>query len=181
MTDQITTIVVITQLFILALTFILIPIIAQKYGQKAQNAAEKAVADQGFEKELLLKNGVKMSESKAEMLLPLAFAIAYLIIAFIGITSGHFNTTLLWIVDSFTLLVVGVVTAQQVFVTSFLKRAFQKSKDANLRKIDVEAFISAALKEFPAWLQPLQVARFLAATVGSATVLLLLALSGKFS
>lgn len=174
MTDQATVIAAVIQQVVLAITFILIPIGAQKYGQKAQDAAEKAVSEQGFETGLLIKNGIKMTESKVEMLLPLAFAVAYLLLAIVGSVSGHFNHTLLWIVEGFTLLVVGAVTAQQTFVTYFLTRAFSKSKDATLRKVNVEVFISAALKEFPDWLRPLQVIRFLAATVGSMIVLVLL-------
>lgn len=174
MTDQATAITAVIQQVILAITFILIPIAAQKYGREAQEAAEKAISAQGFEKGLLLKNGVKMTESKAEMLLPLAFAVAYLLLAIVGVVNGHFNHTLLWIVEAFTFLVVGTVAAQQVFITSFLSRAFSKSKDATLRKIDVTAFLSAARQEFPGWLQPLQTIRFLAATVGSVIVLVLL-------
>jgi len=174
MTDQITTTIAVVQQLVLSLTFILIPIAAQKYGQRAQDAAEKVVADQGFKEGLLLKNGVKMTESKVEMLLPLAFALAYLAVAVIGISGGHFNDVLLWIVESFTLLIVGMVTAQQVFVAAFLNRAFKKSKDASLRKINVEAFVTAASKVLPVWVRPLQVIRFLAASAGSIVVIILL-------
>lgn len=177
MSNQVTTVVAVVQQGILSITFILIPIIAYKYGQKAQGAAENAVVNQGFAKDLLLKNGVKMNESKLEMVLPLVFAAAYAALAIIGLVGGGFNNMLLWIVEGFTLIVVGMVTAQQVFVTAFLTQAFKKSKDADLRKIDVEAFVLAALKEFPGWLRPLQFIRFLAATVGSAAVVILLVFS----
>lgn len=176
MTDSLTTMVAVIQQLILGFTFIFIPIAAQKYGQRAQNAAEKEVARQGFDEGLLLKNGVKMTESKVEMLLPLAFAAAYLVLATIGLSGGHLNQTLLWLVEGFTLLIVGMVTAQQVFVATFLNKAFKKSKDVSLHKINVEAFVAAASKEFPGWLRPMQVVRFLAASVGSAVVIILLCL-----
>jgi hypothetical protein len=48
----------------------IIPIIALLYGAHAQEAAENIVSDQGFDKDLLLKNGVKFSESRIESLLP---------------------------------------------------------------------------------------------------------------
>jgi uncharacterized membrane protein len=119
--------VTVGQLMLLALTFIIIPIVAQRYGKRAQDAAEKAVARQGFERGLLLKNGMKMTESKVEMLLPLAFAVIYAVVAVMSMKFG-LNHMLLWIIEVFTFIVVGMVTAQQVFVTSFMKRAFKKIK-----------------------------------------------------
>ncbi len=166
-------ILAVAQLLLLALTFIIIPIVAQKYGQRAQNAAEKAVADQGFEPGLLLKNGVKMTESKVEMLLPFAFAALYMVVAAVSIASG-LNHVLLWIVEVFTLVVVGMVTAQQVFVTSFVERAFKNSKDEQLHKIDVARFMAAASAEFPSWLRAIQVVRFVLATAGAFLVIVLI-------
>lgn len=169
-------VVAVTQLFLLALTFIIIPIVAQKYGQRAQDAAEKAVADQGFEYGLLLKNGVKMTESKLEMLLPFAFAAAYMAVAAISLAANRLDHTLLWAVEGFTLVIVGMVTAQQVFVTSFMERAFKQAKDERLHKVAVERFMAAALAEFPAWLRTIQIARFVLATIGALLVMILLIL-----
>jgi hypothetical protein len=171
--DQIVTI---TQLLLLALTFIIIPIVAQKYGKRAQDAAEKAVADQGFEPGLLLKSGVKMTESKLEMLLPLAFAALYILVATMSAITGHLNHVLLWCVEGFTLVVVGLVTAQQVFVTLFMKRAFKNSKDERLHKINVERFVAAASREFPYWLRTIQMVRFALATIGALLVIVLVSL-----
>jgi hypothetical protein len=166
--------VAVAQLLLLALTFIIIPLVGQKYGSRAQDAAEKAIAGQGFEPGVLLQNGVKMTESKAEMLLPFAFALAYLTVAIIVLMNGQTNRTLLWIVEGFTFLVVGAVTAQQVFITAFLARAFKNAKDEHLHKIDVKQFIAAARAQFPSWLQGLQIARFALATAGSLVVVALL-------
>lgn len=169
-------IVAVTQLLLLALTFIIIPIVAQKYGRRAQDAAEKAVADQGFEQGLLLKNGVKMTESKVEMLLPLAFAALYITVAAISASSTSLNHILLWIIEGFTLVVVGMVTVQQVFVASFMKRAFKASKDERLHKVDVERFMAAASAEFPRWLYAIQAVRFALATIGALLVIVLISL-----
>jgi len=169
--NDFTTIITVAQLILLALAFIIIPIVGQKYGERAQKAAEKSVADQGFDSGILLKSSVKMTESKLEMLLPFAFAVAYVIVAVISITGSHLNHMLLWIVEGFTLIVVGAVTAQQVFVASFLERAFKKAKDERLHEINVKQFITAAQAEFPSWLHGLQVMRFVLATAGSLVVL----------
>jgi hypothetical protein len=172
--NNISLVITIAQLLLLALTFIIIPLVGQKYGRRAQNAAEKAVADQGLEPGILLKNGVKMTESKVEMLLPFAFALAYLIVAIITLVSGQINHTLLWIIEGFTFLVVGAVTAQQVFIASFLTRAFKNAKDEHLHKVNVKQFITAAQSEFPSWLHGVQVMRFVLATAGSLVILALL-------
>jgi len=167
--------VIVGQLVLLALTFIIIPIVAQKYGRRAQDAAEKAVASQGFERDLLFKNGVKMTESKVEMLLPLAFAVMYAVVAVMSLKSG-LNRTLLWIIEGFTFVVVGMVTAQQVFITSFIKRVFKNSKDERLHTVDVERFIAAATAEFPSWLRAVQIVRFALATIGALLVIALISL-----
>lgn len=174
MDDQSSLTLAAIQQFLLALTFILIPIAAQKYGQKAQEAAEKCVAAQGLDAQLLPKNGIKFTESKVEMLLPLGFAAVYMVTALLIIGGNDLGRTLTWIIEPITLVIVGLVTANQVFATSFMQRAFRKSGNVDLQKINVEGFVVAALKEFPAWLRPLQVVRFLLATVGAALVLLAL-------
>jgi len=164
------------QQLLLALTFVLIPIAAQKYGKRAQDAAEKSVSSQGLDGQLLPKNGIKFTESKVEMLLPLGFAVVYAVIALLILAGSDLGKTLTWVIEPITLVLVGMVTANQVFATSFMKRAFQKSGKVELQKINVEAFVSAALKEFPSWLRPLQAVRFALAVGGSLVVLILLAL-----
>lgn len=174
MTYQPELLVAAIQQLLLAATFIAIPIVAQKFGEQAQSAAEKSVTDQGLDGQLLSKNGIKFSESKLEMLLPFAFAAAYIVTALLILTRNDLGRTLTWIIEPVTLVIVGLVTANQVFATSFMQRAFKKSGNVGLQKVDVEKFVVAALKEFPSWLRPLQVVRFLAATVGSVIVLMLL-------
>jgi hypothetical protein len=72
---------------------------------------------------------------------------------------------------------VGFVTARQVFARQYVKRAFRKSKDTRLHQIDVDAFIDAAIHVFPFWLKGVQILRFVLATAGSLTVIVLLIIS----
>ncbi len=174
MISQTTLTIAVIQQLLLAFTFILIPLAAQKYGQKAQAAAEAAVSKQGVDGKLLAKNSIKFSESKVEMLLPLGFAIIYIVISLLILTGSEFTKTTLWIIEPLTLIIVGIVTTNQVFALSFIKRIFQKSSNPELQTINVEAFIAAALKEFPVWLRPLQIVRFTLATGGSVLVLALI-------
>ncbi|MGI5146307.1 hypothetical protein ACQEVC_07940 [Plantactinospora sp. CA-294935] len=61
-----------------------------------------------------------------------------------------------------------------MFSVRYVAPAFEKSGDA-VRGIDVEAFIEAARRAFPRLLRPLVITRFALVTVGSALVIVLLA------
>jgi hypothetical protein len=173
-----TPVVAAIQQLALGVTFLIIGVTAQRYGDQAQQAAEQAVIDQGVarEKDFLLKRKVKFSESAAEMLLPLAIGVLLLIVGLLNLPGSGLGRTLSWVLEPLLLVIVGFVTAGQVFVSPFLKRAFKKSADAQLRQIDVDALVKRAATAFPAWLYPLQVGRFALATAGSAVVMVLLAL-----
>jgi hypothetical protein len=166
------------QQLLLAATFFIIPVVAQRYGDQAQQAAEKAVADQalGTEKDFLLSHGIKFSESGLEMLLPFGIATLLTVIGLLNLSQAAIGRTLTWVIEPLLLVVVGYVTGAQVFTTWYLKRAFEKVEDERLRQVNIEAFLQAAVRAFPAWLRPLQVFRFGLATLGSIVVMLLLAL-----
>jgi hypothetical protein len=70
-----------------------------------------------------------------------------------------------------------LVTAAQVFVERQVESAFRRSADPAVRGIDVRAFLGAARRALPAWSRHVIVARFLLTTVGSALVLLMLAVA----
>lgn|GEM_PF-1985247 len=165
------------QQLLLAATFFIIPIVAQRYGDQAQQVAEKAVTDQalGTEKDFLLRHGIKFSESGLEMLLPFGIATVLTIISILNLSQAEIGRILTWIVEPLLLVVVGYITGAQVFTAWYLKRAFEKLEDERLRQVNIEAFLQAAARAFPVWLRPLQVFRFGLATVGSIVVMLLLA------
>ena len=161
----------------LGVTFLVIGVTARHYGDQAQQASEQAVIDQGVaqETDFLLKHKVKFSESTAEMLLPLAIGVL-LLVGILNLPGSGLSRTLSWVLEPLVLVIVGFVTSGQVFVSRYLKRAFKNSQDAQLRQIDVDALVKRAATAFPAWLHPLQVVRFVLATVGSVAVLVLFVL-----
>ena len=164
--------------FALGVTFLVIGVTARHYGDQAQQAAEQAVIDQGVaqETDFLLNHKVKFSESSVEMLLPLAIGVLLLVVGILNLPGSGLSRTLSWVLEPLVLVIVGFVTSGQVFVSSYLKRAFKNSQDAQLRQIDVDALMKRAATAFPAWLHPLQVVRFVLATVGSVVVLALFVL-----
>jgi hypothetical protein len=164
------------QQLLLAVLFFVIPFVALRFGQGAQRAAEQSVAAQGIDidAETLLRNGARFVESEAEMLLPLGIGAILVIVAWLNLTQRPLARPITWAVEALLLLVVGLVTAAQVFPAPYVKRAWARSDDERLRRIDVTAMMSAAGGAFPWWLRPLQLMRFFLATVGSLVVMGLL-------
>jgi len=164
------------QQLLLALTFAIIPFVALAYGDRVQRAAERSVADQGIDVdgETLRRSGAQFSESRAEMLLPLGIAVLLVATATAALMELPIAWALTWVIEIALLVVVGAVTYGQVFPARYLKRAWARSDDERLRRIDVDELMRAAGREFPGWLRPLQIMRFLLATVGSVLVMILL-------
>jgi hypothetical protein len=163
---------------LLAATFFIISIVAFLYGDKAQQAAEKALLEQGvtLDRNFLIKHGVKFSESRIELLLPLAIGILLTSLGILNLTGNSLGRTLSLIIEPIVFVIVGLVTSGQVFATQYIKQSFKRSKEAQLHKIKVEPFVNAALKAFPSWLRGLQIVRLLLATVGSLAVIVFLLL-----
>jgi hypothetical protein len=160
--------------YLLAAGFVLVPIIAYRYGNKAQEAAEAEVAKQGFPPGLLLQHGVKIKESSADTLFPFAIALCFAALATLNLAGADIGRLLSWIVQPIFLVAGGLTTAGQVFVTRFVESSFKKANDPALRGINVQAFIDAATSVFPRGFRAIIITRFLLTTIGSALVIILL-------
>jgi hypothetical protein len=160
---------------LLAGTFVVMPVVAYRYGTAAQRAADADAMRQGLPAGSLAEHGIRMEESKAEMMLPLAIALVLAVLASLNLAGAGAGRTLTWILQPLMLLAGGFVTAGQVFVVRYVEAAVRKSTDPVLRGVDVNSFISAAQAKFPAWVRPVVITRFVLATVGSALIIVLLA------
>jgi hypothetical protein len=160
---------------LLAGTFVVMPVVAYRYGTAAQRAADADAMRQGLPTGTLEKHGIRMEESKAETVLPLTIALVFSVLASLNLAGAGVGRTLTWILQPLMLLAGGFVTAGQVFVVRYIEAAVRKSTDPGLRGVDVNSFISAAQAEFPAWVRPVIITRFALATVGSALIIVLLA------
>lgn len=160
---------------LLAGTFLVMPFAAYRYGTAAQRAADADAVRQGLPAGTLATQGIRMEESKAEMMLPLGIALAMMALAALNLAGVGAGRTLTWILQPLMLLAGGFVTASQVFVVRFVDAALRKSSVPALRGLDVKSFISAAQAEFPAWVRPVIIARFVLVTAGSALIIALLA------
>ncbi|MBE1876587.1 hypothetical protein [Myceligenerans pegani] len=160
-----------------AVTFLVIGLAAYRHGTMAQRAAEAEVTRQGLPPEVLMRHGVRVEESRTELMLPLGIAALLAVLATVNLTAPDVGRTSTWIVQPTLLLAGGFITASQVFTARFVAAAFRRSEDPKARAIDAKAVIGAASRAFPWWMRPLIVIRFALVTIGSAAVLLLLAIS----
>jgi hypothetical protein len=161
--------------FLLAATFLIIPVVAHVYGTNAQRAAEAEVVKQSFPAGTLARHKVKFEESAIDMLFPFAIALCLATLASLNLAGLGVGRNLTWIAQPILLVGGGITTAGQVFPVQYIEWAFKKAGDATLRDVNVKAFVDAAQAAFPAWLRPLVVARFVLVTVGSLLVIVLLA------
>lgn len=160
---------------LLAVTFAVMAVVAHRYGHAAQQAAEADAVRQGLPDGILARHGIRMEESAAEAALPVAIAIAFAALAALNLAEVPLGRTLTWILQPLMLVGGGFVTAGQVFVVRYVQAAVRKSADPAMRNADVRSFMGAAQKQFPRFVRPLIVVRFLLATLGSALILILLA------
>jgi hypothetical protein len=159
----------------LAVTFVVIPIIANRYGQAAQRAAEAEVARQGVDTAVLVRHKVQFTESAKQMLFPFAIAACLAALAAITLAGLGQARILSWIAAPIVLLAVGFVSTAQVFAGRYVEAAFRRSDDAAVHHLDARAVIGAARGAFPAPLRPLQILRLALATLGSVAIVVLLA------
>ncbi|MEN3610668.1 hypothetical protein AAH979_14070 [Plantactinospora sp. ZYX-F-223] len=160
--------------YLIAATFVVITVIAYRYGTDAQRAAQAEVARQGFPVEVLARHRVKFSEGAVDALFPFGIAVCLTVLGTLNLAGSDVGRILTWILQPILLVGGGLTTAAQVFPVRYVAPAFAKSGDA-ARGIDVQAFIGAAQRAFPRLLRPLVITRFALVTAGSVLVIILLA------
>ena len=161
--------------FLLAATFVIIPVVGTRYGAGAQRAAETAVVRQGFPATLLTERRINFGASRASVVLAIAIGLCFATLASLNLAGNGAGQTLSWIFQPIILVLGCVIMPGEVFVARFIESAFTKSDDPALRNINVKAFVDAAVTAFPGWFQYVIAARFALATLGSLVVIVLLA------
>jgi hypothetical protein len=162
--------------FLLAVTFFIVPFVALRYGDKAQEAAERYVSEQGVDSRLLSKNGFRVAESRIEILFPLAIAVVFTTLGLLNLLSHDLGKTASFVVHIIFFFAGGFITASQVFVIQFTENLLSKSSDHDLRRVDAKALIGEVNAIFPTWLRAIIVTRFILSTAGSVVIVLMLIL-----
>lgn len=163
--------------FLLAATFVVIPVVGAATGPRAQRAAEAEVARQGHAVAVLAEHKVDFGAGRASVVLAIAIGVLFAVVAALNLAGVPLGETLTWIVQPIMLLLGLTIMPGEVFTTRFLASAFGKAEDPAIRSIDVKAFVDAARSAYPAWAPAVIAARFGLATAGSILVIVLLAVT----
>jgi hypothetical protein len=159
-----------------AATFLVMALVAYRYGSFAQRAAEAEVERQGHPAGALSRGRVRFEERGIELALPLGIAALLVVLAALNLNGNELARIATWIFHTILLLGGGVITAQQVWAIRFMRSAFHKSGDPVLARINVAAVIDAATDVFPWWVRFLVIVRFALVTAGSVIVMILVGL-----
>ncbi|MEO3810575.1 hypothetical protein ABGB17_16365 [Sphaerisporangium sp. B11E5] len=160
----------------LAAAFLITPALAHRHGAAAQRAAEAELARQDADPATLTRRGIDFSATTTALAISTAIALTAAALATLNLAGHPTGRLLSLILHPVLFLAGGLITAAQVFVTPYLRAAFQKSGDPALQRVDAAALVTAALRPFPSWFRHLTVTRFALTTAGSLAVIALLAL-----
>jgi hypothetical protein len=161
---------------LIAVTFLIMPVLVLRHGTYAQAAAEAEVVSQGFPADVLARNKIHFDEGTAGLVLPIVIALTLGTLAVLNLAGSEVGRNLSLIFQPVLLVGGGFITFRQVTAARFVQTAFEKSGDPMLTAIDVQAFVDAATDAFPRGFLFLVRARFILVTLGSMLVIVLLVL-----
>jgi hypothetical protein len=95
---------------LLAVTFLVMPILVYRHGGDAQAAAEAEVARQGFPPDVLARNKVHFDEGAVGLVLPVAIALGLGALAVLNLDGNETGRILSWIFQPILLVAGGLVT-----------------------------------------------------------------------
>jgi hypothetical protein len=158
---------------VLAVTFVVLPVVGARHGPAAQRAAETDVARQGFRVTVLAERGVNFGASRGSVVVAVAIGVCFATLAVLNLVGSDLGRVLTWALQSLLFVAGLVIMPGEVFTARYVGAAFRK---AGLQDIDVRAFVGAASAAYPSWLRLVVLTRFLLTTVGSVLVVVLLVL-----
>ncbi|MFL6122219.1 hypothetical protein [Actinophytocola sp.] len=159
--------------FLLAVTFVVMPVVGMRHGAAAQQAAEADVARQGFPVAVLAERRIDFGASRGSVVVAVAIGVCLAVLAVLNLAGSDLGRVLTWVLQPILFVAGLVIMPGEVFTARYVGAAFQK---AGLRDIDVRAFVDAASAAYPSWTRPVILTRFLLTMVGSILVVILLAL-----
>ncbi|MEU8763674.1 hypothetical protein [Streptomyces sp. NPDC048659] len=154
-----------------AAAFLSIPLLRHRFGPAAKTAAVAELRRQGVRPEVLEENRLRFDASGHEWWAPGAFAAAMIAAAVLNLAGNSWGTPLTWAFSSVALLANVAILQSQLGAVKSVRAAFRRKGDAELLRIDVRAFLTAAEGAFPAWTRVLQNVRHTVVFAGSALAL----------
>lgn len=134
------------------------------------------MARQGHGAGVLNRHGIAFEEKVGELVLALSIGVTMTVLGALTLAESATGRIVSFVAEPLVLLVVGFITAGQVFAVRYTEPAFRRSQEAAVRAIDAKAVIAAANTAFPSWLRAVVLFRFGLATLGSVLVVLLMVL-----
>jgi hypothetical protein len=159
-----------------AVPFVLGTFTVLVFGPRAQAAAEAEAARQGVPPSVLAEHGIRFGDNTAELPLTVAIVLALATLAVLNLNGRPLGRTLSWIFQPMLFVAGALIVPGQVFVTPLLESMVKSSGDPVLARVDVPDLVDAAMRAMPGWLIHANVAKLTLTTLGSALVVVLLAL-----
>jgi len=157
---------------LLAVTFVVIPVVGARHGPAAQRAAENDVTRQGSPAAVLTERGVDFGASRGSIVAAVAIGVCFAVLATLNLAGSDAGRILTWILQPILFLGGGlIIMPGEVFTTRYVEAAFRK---AGVADIDVKAFVNTASAAYPPWFRSVIITRFALATLGSILVVVLL-------
>ncbi|MEV0386824.1 hypothetical protein [Nonomuraea sp. NPDC050643] len=153
--------------------FLLGTFVVLVYGAEAQAAAETEVTRQGLPATVLAQHGITFAGSET---LAIVLVLILVALASLNLAGKRAGRILSWIFQPILFAMGAVIIPGQLFTTQLLTSSFKDSGDSMLTRIDVQALVGAATDVMPGWLSSVNIAKLALTTVGSALVVILLAL-----
>ncbi|WP_327586348.1 hypothetical protein OHA25_04525 [Nonomuraea sp. NBC_00507] len=157
-----------------AVPFVLGTYVVLVHGTGAQAAAEAEVARQGLPPSILAEHGISFGSNTAELPFTVAIVLILAMLALLNLNGKRLGRVLSWIFQPILFVAGAIIVPRQVWVTPLLESTFKS--DPVLARIDVPALVDAALQAMPGWLLHANVGKLALTTLGSALVIVLLAL-----
>lgn len=164
----------VTLQLLIAVAFLSIPLVGYLYGTEVQAAAEAEVARQGLPATILAEHGIRLDESGAATVLPIAAALAIAAMGLINLTGHRVGRILSWVGQPLVLVGNVLIMVSQRSAAQALETVFEESGDATLQRIDAQALLDSLQAAYPAWVDYLVHVRNVVVILGSVLVIVLL-------
>ncbi|MEV0643700.1 hypothetical protein AB0I28_00415 [Phytomonospora sp. NPDC050363] len=139
---------------LIALAFVSIPMVRARYGPRAQAAAEAELTRQGIRPQVLGENKLRFDAGGHETAVPVTVAAIMAAVAALNLLDSSWAAPGTWLFQSLVLLGNLAILYSNITAVKSVEAAFAKRGDAELARVDVRAFLTAAENAFPAWVFP---------------------------
>ncbi|MFJ7159175.1 hypothetical protein ACIQUQ_30095 [Streptomyces sp. NPDC101118] len=127
---------------------------------------------------MLEENGLRFDAGGHETWAPVAVATVMTAVAALNLAQSSWAPTLTWIFQIAVILMNVLIVHSNLTAVRSVQTAFRRKNDPELARVDVAAFLRAAERAFPSWVQLLQKARHTVVFGASALALTAVALTG---